>query len=247
MTGPAWITPDWPAPPTVRALATTRSGGVSEPPYGSLNLAGHVGDEPEQVQENRRRLRRAVPLPAEPLWLAQAHGTVVVDAACARAGVVADGSFSRHPGLVCTVLTADCLPLLLCDTGGTVVAAVHAGWRGLAAGIIEQAVRALGRPGRRLLAWLGPAIGPTAFEVGPEVRQAFIQQDAAAEHAFHPGRGDRYLANLYALARQRLARVHVTAVYGGHWCTVGDAERFFSYRRDGLTGRMAALVWLAPC
>ena len=239
-----WLMPEWPASSWVYACTTTRSGGISEGSFASLNLAEHVGDDVACVTENRRRLQEALHLPATPLWLQQVHGSVVVDAAVAKPGCEADASFATRPGIVCTVLTADCLPLLLCDGGGTRVAAVHAGWRGLLAGVVENGVHAMQRPGAQLLAWLGPAIGPEAFEVGEEVRDAFIAEDPHATVAFSPSPGGRWLADIYLLARQRLARMQVTAVYGGHWCTVNDAARFYSYRRDGVTGRMASLIWL---
>ena len=226
-------------------MVTTRVGGVSHAPYDSFNLAIHVGDDPAAVRENRARLRTALVLPAEPLWLKQVHGVAVVDAARAGIEPEADGAFAAQPGTVCAVLTADCLPVLLCNRAGTKVAALHAGWRGLAGGVIEAGVQALGVPGNELLAWLGPAIGPEAFEVGPEVRTAFIQQDAQAAQAFRTARDGKYLADIYLLARQRLQRLGVAAVYGGGFCTVTDGARFFSYRRDGATGRMASLIWLA--
>jgi YfiH family protein len=239
-----WLVPDWPAPPWVRACTTTRPGGVSEGPYASLNLAQHVDDDIERVTENRRRLKAALRLPAEPSWLRQVHGTAVVNASGGDAACEADATYAERPGAVCAVLTADCLPLLLCDRGGTRVTAVHAGWRGLLHGVVENAVRALHCPGNELLAWLGPAIGPRAFEVGEEVRTAFLAADPAAAVAFVPSPGGRWLADIYRLARQRLAALRVTAVYGGQWCTVSDAARFYSYRRDGTTGRMASLIWL---
>jgi len=239
-----WLMPEWPAPPWVHACTTTRGGGISEGRFASLNLAEHVGDDIACVTENRRRLLEALHLPAMPSWLQQVHGTLVVDAAAVKAGCEADAGFAARPGIVCAVLTADCLPLLLCDGGGTRVAAVHAGWRGLLAGVVENGVRAMQCPGSQVLAWLGPAIGPKAFEVGEEVRNAFIAEDPQAAVAFAPSPGGRWLADIYLLARQRLARVQVTAVYGGHWCTVSDAARFYSYRRDGVTGRMASLIWL---
>jgi len=244
MESPSWLVPEWPSPTWVRACTTIRLGGVSEGVYASLNLAEHVGDEPRHVEENRRRLLKALHLSAMPLWLQQEHGTVVADAGSAKPGCAADASYTNRRGVVCAVLTADCLPLLLCDSDGTRVAAVHAGWRGLLGGIIENAVRALHCPGSQLLAWLGPAIGPNVFEVGSEVRSAFVAADPAAAAAFCPSPAGRWLADIYTLARQRLARVHVEMVYGGHWCTVSDEERFYSYRRDGVTGRMASLIWL---
>lgn len=239
-----WIVPDWPAPERVRAVSTTRRGGVSAPPYGSLNLGDHVGDAPEAVAENRRRLRQGRQLPGEPVWLQQVHGVGVVDAATVRGPVEADAAFAHHSGVVCAVMTADCLPILFCDEGATVVAAVHAGWRGLAAGVIEATVRRLGVPARRLMAWLGPAIGPAAFEVGAEVREQFLVQGPGAAEAFTPSADGRWLANIYRLATQRLAGLGIERVYGGHWCTYSEAGRFYSYRRDGVTGRMASLIWL---
>jgi YfiH family protein len=237
-----WIVPEWSAPPAVRALVTTRRGGVSAAPYASFNLAGHVGDAPAAVADNRARLRAL--LPDEPLWLNQVHGTRCVAAETAHAGIDADACVAHHAGPVCAVMTADCLPVLLCDRAGTAVGVAHAGWRGLLAGVVEAAVAALGRPSAELLAWLGPAIGPTAFEVGDEVRQAFVAVDSAAAAAFVAHGEGKWLADIYRLARQRLAACGVTAVSGGGLCTFGDAARFYSYRRDGRTGRMATLIWL---
>ena len=239
-----WLKPDWPAPPWVHSVTTTRGGGVSKESFATLNLAGHVGDEPAQVEENRRRLLNTLDLKTMPLWLQQVHGAVVVDAANAKPECEADASFVSSPGMACGVLTADCLPVLLCDRGGTRVAAAHAGWRGLLGGVVENTVRAMQTPGSQLLAWLGPAIGPQAFEVGDDVREAFIAEDPKSSVAFAPSPTRRWLANIYVLARIRLARMHVEAIYGGHWCTVSDATRFYSYRRDGVTGRMASLIWL---
>jgi YfiH family protein len=240
-----WITPDWPAHPRVRAASTMRTGGVSVAPYASMNPAAHVGDSSVAVKENRARLATRLQLPAAPFWLQQVHGTRVVDAATAAALPEADGAWSTQADVVCAVLTADCLPLLLSDRDGRCVAAVHAGWRGLAAGVIEHAVLALPVAGDALLAWLGPAIGPQAYIVGDEVRAAFLEKDALAASAFaaHPGGG--WHADLYLLARQRLASCGVDAVYGGDHCTFQEAGRFFSFRRDGITGRMATLIWLA--
>lgn len=240
---PDFIMPDWPAPPGVRAFQTTRLGGVSLPPYYSFNLGDHVGDDLVAVGANRTRL--AAFLPSPPLWLKQVHGSTVVDADVALEKCEADAIFSHQPGRVCAVMTADCLPLLLCDQGGTVVAAVHAGWRGLCEGVIETTVAALGRSGRELLAWLGPAIGPQAFEVGDEVCAAFVGRNSQAAEAFVPVGAGKWLADIGLLARQRLAFAGVTAVWGGGQCTVKESNRFFSYRRDGITGRMATLIWLA--
>jgi len=244
MTESQFILPDWPVPANVRAAVTTRTGGASRAPYDSFNLATHVGDDPAAVRENRVRLRTALTLPAEPLWLKQVHGVAVTDAAHAGTEPEADGAFAAQPGAVCAVLTADCLPVLLCNRAGTKVAALHAGWRGLAGGVIEAGVKAMGVPGSELLVWLGPAIGPASFEVGPEVRTAFVQHDAQAAQAFRAAREGKYLADIYQLARQRLQRLGVAAVYGGGFCTVTERARFFSYRRDGATGRMATLIWL---
>jgi len=240
-----WIIPDWPAPPNVRSLVTTRRGGVSRGAYASLNLGAHVGDDPAQVSENRRRL--ALSLPAPPLWLNQKHGLGVVDADRVAAGHTppeADAALSSTANKVCAVLTADCLPVLFCDHAGSVVAAAHAGWRGLLAGILEKTVGAMQRQPAELLAYLGPAIGPLAFEVGNEVRTAFVAADPQADAAFKPLPAANWLANIYLLAQQRLARLGVSTIDGGEYCTVCEEERFFSYRRDGTTGRMAALIWL---
>ncbi|MEW7976531.1 MAG: peptidoglycan editing factor PgeF [Candidatus Sedimenticola endophacoides] len=238
-----WITPDWPAPAGVRALITTRNGGVGAAPYDTLNLGGRVGDDPCSVQANRALLGRRLGLPSQPLWLNQVHGRAVARCGSERPGVTADAVVADRPGAVCAVLTADCLPLLICDRGGREVAAVHAGWRGLAAGVIEAALARLSAPGPRLMAWLGPAIGPRAFEVGPEVRAAFMEQDARCASAF-AAHGGRWLADIYQLARLRLRHHGVGYIGGGEYCTVSDGRRFFSYRRDGVTGRMASLIWI---
>lgn len=240
-----WIVPDWPAPRTVRALVTTRRGGTSSGPYSSMNLGLHVGDDPAAVARNRALLRRR--LPSEPVWLEQVHGTAVVDAD----GAVdepprADASVAKRTGRVCLVMTADCLPLLLCNEQGSVVAAVHAGWRGLADGIVEATLARLGVVPQDVLAWLGPAIGPDAFELGDEVRQRFVAAHAGDAAAFRPAtaRG-KWMGDLFALARLRLARAGVQRVFGGGLCTHAGAERFYSYRREGITGRFASMVWLS--
>ncbi len=288
---PQWLIPDWPTPPGVRALSTLRMGGSSRAPFASLNLGSHVGDASIAVAKNRRSLREAAGLPTEPCWLAQVHGTRVADLDTGVLGD-ADAAVTSEPGRVCAILTADCLPILLAAAAGGRVAAAHAGWRGLAAGVIEAAVQAMGVAPRDLLAWLGPAIGPRHFEVGAEVREAFLKEDPGAHAAFTAstrGRADeergservgggerrstgeseggergctgeseggergsagesggreRYMANIYSLARQRLARLGVERVYGGGECTYTSAERYFSYRRDGQTGRQASLIWL---
>ena len=241
-----WLQAEWPAPANVRTASTLRGGGVSATPFDSLNLGVHVGDAPDAVRSNRQRLRDVLHLPAEPTWLNQVHGTAVVEAVTSSTPPTADACIARSAGQVCAVMTADCLPVLFCSRAGDRVAAAHAGWRGLAGGVLESTVSSLGLPGSELLAWLGPAIGPDVFEVGDEVRIAFTARDAAAAQAFRPShRAGHWLADIYLLARQDLARQGVTAVYGGGLCTVSDEQRFFSYRRDGKTGRMASLIWLA--
>lgn len=237
-----WLTPHWPAPENVRACVTTRAGGVSTASFDSFNLGDHVGDDPAAVAENRRRL--TVGLGCQPAWLSQVHGIDVIEAD--PSGVAtADASWSSTPGIACTIMTADCLPALFCDRAGTRVAAAHAGWRGLAGGVLEATVEAMGIAPGELLAWLGPSIGPQAFEVGPEVRDAFLAGHAEAERAFVPSvHAGRFMADIYELARIRLAAKGVTAVYGGDLCTFTDTERFYSYRRDSRTGRQASLIWL---
>lgn len=240
---PEWIVPDWPAPPRVRAFSTTRAGGVSEGEFASLNLGLASGDAPERVAANRARVRAA--LPGDPVYLAQVHGTRVadLDAVGGAPRIEADAAVTR--GRVAVVLTADCLPVLFTDRAGTRVAAAHAGWRGLAGGVLEATVAAMQVPPAELLAWLGPAIGPAAFEVGPEVREAFIDGRPEAAGAFRAHRPGKYLADLYALARQRLAAAGVGHVSGGGSCTLREAERFFSYRRCKASGRMGTFAWIA--
>ncbi len=244
MTEPQFISPDWPAPSQVCAAVTTRTGGVSQAPYDGFNLADHVDDDLAAVASNRRILVESLNLSAEPLWLKQVHGRDVAEAPTSVPGAEADAAVTREPGQVLVVMTADCLPVLFCDRHGTRIGAAHAGWRGLAGGVLEATVEALDCPPAELLAWLGPAIGPKAFEVGAEVREAFMENDARAAGAFVPSREGRYLADLYALARLRLGKLGLSAVHGGGLCTYTDAARFYSYRRDGATGRMASLIWL---
>lgn len=236
------IFPEWPAPANVKALQTTRNGGYSAAPYASLNLGSHVGDNPLIV--NRNRMLLAPIMPSEPVWLNQVHGIKVIDVGHAGCLPEADASVSRHRGAVCVVMTADCLPVLLCDDKGTVVGAAHAGWRGLCDGVIEATVREMQVPVTTLMAWLGPAIGPAAFEVGDEVRAAFMAKDAQAEAAFVPGAPGKWLADIYQLARLRLQAQGIQRIYGGGLCTYSDPGRFYSYRRDGVTGRMGSLIWL---
>lgn len=240
----SWIVPDWPAPAGVRSLLTSRHGGVSQGTFSSLNLGDRVGDDPRAVAENRARVARD--LPAPPFWLDQVHGASVLEVGEARrTPPEADASVARRYGAVCAVMTADCLPVLLCSKSGKVVAAAHAGWRGLHAGVLENTLGAMHCPGSQILAYFGPAIGPQAFEVGDEVRSAFVDANREAKSAFSPSGPGKWLADIYLLARQRLMRLGVDAIYGGNYCTVREAERFFSYRRDGKTGRMAAMIWLA--
>lgn len=239
------IIPDWPVAEHVKAFSTTRQGGVSQPPYQAMNLGMHVGDDAELVQQNRTLLQQQIGLATAPVWLNQIHSNRVVRLLSPLSEVPdADGSYTQNTNLACVVMTADCLPVLLCDKAGTQVAAVHAGWRGLADGVIEAALAKFTVPADRIMAWLGPAIGPSAFEVGSEVRDQFIAASPSASQAFLP-HGDKWLADLSLLARLRLQAFGVKDVYGGNLCTYSDAERFYSYRRDGVTGRQASLIWLA--
>jgi YfiH family protein len=240
---PDWIVPDWPAPANVKAFITTRAGGSSIGPYAGLNLGSRTDDDPLAVEANRRRLRAA--LPDEPKWLRQVHGCEVVDADAFAGVPEADAAVARSANTVCAVLVADCIPVLLADRAGSAVAIAHAGWRGLARGVLERAVERLDRPPEDLLAYLGPGIGPGAFEVGADVRDAFLAGDARAEAAFRPRAPGKWMADLFLLARQRLARCGITRMHGGEMCTHSDPRRFYSYRRDGATGRMAALIWRA--
>ncbi len=247
------IRPDWPAPVAVTALSTLRGGGHSLAPYASLNLAAHVGDDRAAVDANRVLLAGLLPPGCTVQWLSQVHGTDVVEAAGGGDCPAADASWSRSPGRACAVLTADCLPVLFCSRAGDVVGAAHAGWRGLLGGVLERTVEAMAVDPGQLLTWLGPAIGPLAFEVGPEVRAAFIDaapsaRQAATRACFIPSdaRAGHYYADLYALARLRLAALGLDAVYGGDSCTFSSPQQFFSYRRDGLTGRMASLILINP-
>ncbi|AUV03692.1 purine nucleoside phosphorylase YfiH [Phytobacter ursingii] len=238
------IVPDWPLPPGVVACSSTRIGGVSLPPYDSLNLGAHCGDDLVHVEENRKRMFAAGQLPSKPVWLEQVHGKDVLKLTGEPyVSKRADASYSNTPGTVCAVMTADCLPVLFCNRDGTEVAAAHAGWRGLCAGVLEETVACFADKPENILAWLGPAIGPDAFEVGPEVRDAFMAVEAIADRAFRPA-GEKYYADIYALARQRLTSVGVTQVFGGEHCTFSQKGDFFSYRRDKNTGRMASFIWL---
>jgi len=240
-----WIAPDWPVAGHVRVLSTLRAGGVSEGPYASLNLAAHVGDRPAAVTTNRLLLREAAHLPGEPLWLEQVHGTGVLRHDGTACGGRADASVAFVADRVCAVMTADCLPVVFADRTGTRVGVAHAGWRGLVGGVLQATIAALDIPAGDLHAWLGPAIGPEAFEVGPEVREAYLARVPGSEACFRRSDGGRHLADLYRLAVLVLEQAGVTGVHGGGWCTHRESERFFSFRRDGVTGRMATLAWLA--
>ena len=241
-----FIIPNWPAPANVRAIQTTRIGGVSKGHFSSLNLAAHVNDDPIAVLHNRQLLRPY--LPSEPVWINQVHGTNAINAVMVGCEVEADAVYANKANTVCVTMTADCLPVLLCDEAGTIVAAVHAGWKGLLDGVIENVVKSmqLTMPNlaiNSLMAWLGPAIGPKAFEVGTAVPEAFIAVDINAALAFESIGKDKWLGNLYQLARQRLNKIGVIKIYGGDLCTYTDEMRFFSYRRDSVTGRMASVIW----
>lgn len=242
------LEPCWAAPAQVRTAFSLRSGGASEPPWDTLNLGVHVGDDPSAVLENRRRLANALRLPSEPVWLDQVHGKDVIEVderSRPAAGIRprADAIVTRTPGIVLAIQVADCLPVLFSSRDGRVLGAAHAGWRGLAAGVLEATVTAMATPPSDLVAWLGPSIGPAHFEVGDEVREAFLASQPGAASAFKPNPKGRWQCDLPALARQRLAALGLMRVDGGEWCTSADPVRFFSHRRDQKTGRMAALIW----
>lgn len=252
-----WLAPDWPAPANIHAATTLRTGGVSRDTYASLNPARHVSDDNDRVMQNRLIIREMLDLPAEPAWLDQIHSNRAVKATNPQKGgrgdlQQADASYTDEPGVVCAVMTADCLPLLVCSNDGAKVAAIHAGWRGLLAGVISNTIAAMQAPsplfckggaGKDLMVWLGPAIGPDCFEVGAEVRDAFLQKSAAFNSAFKDQNSGKWLADIYQLARVELAALGIADIYGGTNCTVTEHERFYSYRRDNQTGRMATLIW----
>jgi polyphenol oxidase len=239
-----WLQADWPAPAGVTAISTFRGGGASSVPFESLNLGAHVRDDPAAVAENRARLVRAAELPSEPCWLTQVHGVAVKNLDTqASDSAAADAAFTRQPGRVCAILSADCLPVLFASESGDLVGAAHAGWRGLAAGVIEATIVAMRVPSEQLLAWIGPAIGPKHFEVGAEVRHAFLEQEAGADEAFTQNACGRFMADLGVLARRRLGTLGITRIYGSGECTFASPDRYFSHRRDGNTGRQATLIW----
>ncbi|MBY0270693.1 MAG: peptidoglycan editing factor PgeF [Burkholderiales bacterium] len=238
---PQWIVPDWPAPARVRALVTTRAGGASSGPYSSMNLGRRTADDPAAVEANHAQLNRL--LPETPRWLAQVHGSTVVDADTLQDIPQADASIARRPGTVCAILVADCLPVLFTDRSGSCIAAAHAGWRGLAGGVLGNTIARMPAQPADLMAWIGPGIGPTAFEVGDDVLQAFCAEAPERKSAFKPLHPGKWLCDLPALARDALRRAGVTEIHGGDLCTYTDAARFYSHRRNPLTGRMAALIW----
>ena len=245
----SFLYPDWPAPENIGAAMTLRVGGVSAPPFASLNLATHVGDDSVAVANNRSFIRQALDLPSEPVWLEQIHSNRVVEAINTPVLQQADAAFTGQAGVVCAVLTADCLPLLICSKDGEQVAAVHAGWKGLLAGVVTNTLTALKAARVKsaaesgYLVWLGPAIGPKSFEVGAEVREAFIHKNARNSTAFLQTTADKWLADIYQLARIELADINIVDVYGGGACTFAEAELYYSYRREMQTGRMASLIW----
>jgi len=241
-----YLQPDWPVASNVHAYTTTRQGGISSIPYDSFNLADHVGDDDNHVNSNREKLSKDLGLPHPPKWIKQVHGTHVVKAETIKNVPEADASMTIKADVVCAVLTADCLPVLLCNRQGNEVAAIHAGWRGLAAGIIENTINAMQTPGKDLLAWLGPANGPTAYEIGQDAYDQLTKADSKSASAFQPLHDNKWLGNLYELAKIRLNTAGVKNIYGGNFCTFSDSERFFSYRRaGGTTGRMASLIWFS--
>jgi YfiH family protein len=240
-----YLIPNWPAPINIKACFTMRMDGHSKPPYESFNIGNHVGDDEKAVAANRKQLITELKLPQTPFWLNQVHGTQVACADDIDSATTADAIYARKTNNPCVILTADCMPLFLCDRQGTIVALAHAGWRGLAAGVIENTITAMKIPGKNILAWMGPAMGPQKFEVGSEVREQFLATDPDATAAFMPLPNQKWLANIYLLAQQRLHNCGVTAISGGDHCTFTEKEKFFSYRRDGKqSGRMAALIWI---
>jgi len=244
---PEWLTPNWDAPKNIKAIMTTRQGGFSQAPFDSMNLGDHVDDDLATVTKNRARLKQKLCLPNEPLWLTQVHGVTIANADQQyNANVEADAAVAHKVGSVCAVMTADCLPVLFCNSQGTAIAAVHAGWRGLQAGILEHTAKSLNCPTEEIMAWFGAAIGAAHFEVGSEVRDAFISAQAKAHNAFVPSTNkDKWFADIYLLARLRLEAIGVKNISGGEYCSYADERRFYSYRREAKTGRMVSLIWMA--
>ena len=242
----AFIYPDWPVPDNVKAVMTTRHGGISLPPFDGLNLGDHVHDDPESVKKNRQKLATDLLLPKQPAWLTQVHGIAVVDCATAQSTDTADAIVGYAKDDVCAIMTADCLPVLFCNKQGNTIAAAHAGWRGLASGVLEATIKKMACEPQDILVWMGAAIGPNAFEVGSEVRDIFMSGHTEASRAFKPHANGKWLANIYELARIRLndAQVPNSNIYGGNHCTYSQPSEFYSYRRESRTGRMASLIWL---
>lgn len=242
----SWLEADWPAPDCIRAGITLRQGGVSKPPYDSFNLATHVGDEPTKVNQNRAILNESLNLSGEPQWLEQVHSTKAVILPNEVAIPKADASYTTDKNIVCAVMTADCLPLLITDKHGSCVAAIHAGWRGLCDGIVEATIKKLPVESETLMVWLGPAIGADVYEVGKEVYDAFTKDHEEAKQAFTATSEGHWLFDIYGLARLRLSKMGITQIYGSDHCTLSEEDKFFSYRRDDVTGRMASLIWIEP-
>ncbi|MCP4470248.1 MAG: peptidoglycan editing factor PgeF [Gammaproteobacteria bacterium] len=238
------IQPNWQAPSTIHACCTTRRGGVSLAPFDAFNLGLHVGDRDADVMENRRLLRGALALPSEPCWINQTHGVHAVTLE-QDSNRDADAAITREPGKIAVVMTADCLPILVCNRAGSEVAAIHAGWRGLQAGVIEATIAALHSPARHLLAWIGPGISQSCFEVGDEVRGAFIDRVANAQSCFSANRPGHWLCDLAGLAESVLRTAGFDQVARAPYCSYGDADLFYSYRREAVTGRMASLIWIS--
>jgi YfiH family protein len=241
----AFIYPDWPAPANIKAVMTTRHGGVSLPPFDGLNLGDHVDDDPKAVQTNRQQLATDLSLPTQPAWLTQVHGIAVADCKSAQSTDEADAIVGTNQNDVCAIMTADCLPVLFCNTQGTVIAAAHAGWRGLASGVLETTIANMKCDNKEILVWMGAAIGPDAFEVGDEVRENFVTQDPKSSGAFTTLSNEKWLADIYKLARIRFSQVGIPKenIYGGGRCTYKETTEFYSYRRESRTGRMASLIW----
>ncbi len=245
MTVENYITPNWPAPKHVHAYCTTRVGGISQGPFASFNLADHVEDDALSVNANREKLMGDLSLPAEPLWLTQTHSAQVIRASYANTDSIADACFTTRTNHVCTVMTADCLPILCCDEKGQHAAAIHAGWRGLLAGVIETTVNAMDVDSKSLLVYLGPAISQDNFVVSEVIKDQFIALDPHTRHAFKEVSRGHFAADLYAIARMRLAKLGIEQIFGGEFCTYDESDKFFSYRRENQTGRMASLIWLS--
>ncbi len=239
-----YITPNWPVPENIRCITTTRTGGCSLQEYSSLNFGNHVKDDATNVEKNRKIIKQDLQLPSEPVWLEQEHGSSVLKLGIDLAkNITADAAYTNEACVVCAVLTADCLPVAFCDQAGQHIAVSHAGWRGLVNGVLENTLQAMPVKNEKILCWLGPAIGPNKFEVGEEVVEQFVTIDEVHKNAFTEQNNKKYLANIYQLARNILTKHDVQNVCGGEHCTYSESDTFYSYRRDGETGRMATLIW----